>query len=81
MLTFAVPPWMNLPVATDLSAVPGDWIVSCFAEMNLPVELDLIEVLLLLGLDLVPRNFSSPIPLGDDLVLPLFTSTTSLTTF
>jgi hypothetical protein len=83
--------WPYLPVATDLNVVPGDWRVICLDEMNLPVEVDLIEVLLLLVLNLPSRNLLSPIPLpgnapvdpmwnlGDDLVLTLFTSTTSLT--
>jgi hypothetical protein len=93
LLSFADPSLMNLPVVIDLNAVPGDWRVSCLDEMNLPVEVDLIEVQLFLVLDLPPRNLSSPIPLpgnspfdlmwnlGDNLVLTLFTSTASLTPF
>ena len=62
--------------------------------MNLPVSADLSEVLLLLGLlVLPPRNLSSPIPrpgnaaaapmwnLGDVLVWSLLGATTSLSPF
>jgi hypothetical protein len=82
---------MDGPVAIVLSAVPGEWSVRRFDKINLPVKADLSEVLLLLLLVLPPRNLSSPIPrpgnapvdpmwnLGDVLVMPLFTSTTSFT--
>jgi hypothetical protein len=41
----ADPPQMNLPVASDRKAVPGEFTSNFLAEMNLPVKLDLSVVL------------------------------------